>query len=80
MSTRRQSATALYIQKLADQYHVVYQATATDHLAHHITRLAGDHVELDPVEQMLIGLQRAGRIDRKEMIELQARYLREINP
>jgi hypothetical protein len=27
---------------------------------------------------MLIGLQRAGHIDRKKMIELQARYLREI--
>jgi len=34
-------------------------------------------VELDPIEQLLIGLQRAGRIDRTLMVRLQARYLRE---
>ena len=32
---------------------------------------------LDPIEQLLIGLQRAGRIDRTLMVRLQARYLRE---
>jgi hypothetical protein len=31
------------------------------------------------LEQMLIALQRAGRIDLARMIELQARYLREIS-
>lgn len=80
MSVRRPSATALYIRQLAEQHHVAYRTTATDRLASHITRLSGDHVELDPVEQMLIGLQRAGRIDRKKMIKLQASYLREIDP
>jgi hypothetical protein len=78
MSDRRQTATAVHIQKLAEQFHVVYRQTATDRLAHHITRLADDEVVLDPVEQLLIGLQRAGCIDRKTMIQLQARYLREI--
>jgi len=78
MSVRRPSATALYIRKLAEQYRIAYEPTATDHLAHHITRLAGDRVDFDPVEQMLIGLQRAGRIDRATMVQLQARYLREI--
>jgi hypothetical protein len=80
MPVRRSSATAAYIQDLADQFHIVYRATATDDLAHQITRLSGDDVDLDPVEQMLIGLQRAGHIDRRKMIELQARYLREITP
>lgn len=77
MAVRRPSPTAVYVQKLAEQHHVVYQQTVTDHLAHHITRLAGDDVDLDPVEQMLIGLQRAGLIDRRTMIQLQAQYLRE---
>jgi hypothetical protein len=79
MPVPRRSPTAVYVQELAEQYHVVYQPTATDHLAHHITRLADDDVDVDPVEQMLMALQRAGRIDRAKMIELQARYLREIN-
>ena len=84
MSARRQSvttnATARVIENLAAQNHVTYQVTDNDRLAHHITRLAGDVVELDPIEQLLIGLQRAGRIDRKLMIRLQARYLRETKP
>lgn len=81
MSARRQTsavnATARVIQNLAAQNHVTYRATDNDRLAHHITRLAGDVVELDPIEQLLIGLQRAGRINRALMVRLQARYLRE---
>jgi reverse gyrase len=84
MSDRRQTvtinATARVIQNLAERNHVTYHATDNDRLAHHITRLAGDVVELDPIEQLLIGLQRAGRIDRTLMVRLQARYLRETKP
>jgi hypothetical protein len=49
-------------------------------LANHITRLADDDVEFDAIEQMLIGLQRAGHITRLQMVRLQARYLRETKP
>jgi hypothetical protein len=80
MSNRRQTVTARVIQNLAARNQVAYQVTATDRLAGHITRLAGDDVELDAVEQMLIGLQRAGRINRRQMVLLQARYLRESRP
>jgi hypothetical protein len=84
MSARRQPATvyatARVIQNLARQNDVTYHATDSDRLAHDMTRLAGDTVEFDPIEQLLIGLQRAGRIDRTLMIRLQARYLRETKP
>jgi hypothetical protein len=80
MSAKRQTATARVIRNLADQYHIAYQPTATDRLAGHITRLAGDDVDFDAIERMLIGLQRAGRIDRVQMVRLQARYLRETKP
>lgn len=73
------NATARVIQNLAEQNHVTYRRTESDQLAHHMTRLAGDVVEFDPIEQLLIGLQRAGRIDRTLMVRLQARYLRETN-
>jgi hypothetical protein len=43
-------------------------------------RLAGDMVELDEIEQLLIGLQRAKHITRIEVIQLQARYLHEAKP
>jgi hypothetical protein len=80
MSARPQTATARVIQKLAEQNHVTHRVTDSDRLAHHITRLAGDVVELDPIELLLIGLHRAGRIDRTLMVRLQARYLRETKP
>ena len=84
MAARQQTttvnATARVIQNLAERNHVTYHMTDGDRLAHHITRLAGDVVELDPIEQLLIGLQRAGHIDRELMVRLQARYLRETKP
>lgn len=73
----RANITAQVIKNLAERSRVTYQLTSNDLLAHHITRLAGDDVKLDPIEQLLIGLQRAGRIDRSQMVRLQARYLRE---
>jgi hypothetical protein len=85
VSARRQTATvnaiASVIRNLAERNHVTYCVTDNDRLAHHIARL-GDVVELDPIEQLLIGLQRAGRINRTRMgrLQLQARYLRETKP
>ena len=46
-------------------------------LAQHITRLAGDQVVLDEIEWMLIALQRSGHLSRRDMVRLQASYLRE---
>jgi hypothetical protein len=77
MSAPPCSATATHIRKLAQEHHVAYVRTRNDRLAYHITRLAGDHVELDEVEQLLIALQRAGHLSRTEVVRLQARYLRE---
>jgi hypothetical protein len=77
MSARQQSTTAKVIRNLAQRHHVAYVRTQSDTLADHITRLAGDHVELDEIEQLLIALQRAGHLSRMEIVRLQARYLRE---
>jgi len=71
------SSTAEHIRTLARTYQVSYSEGPNDRLAHHMSRLAGDVVELDEIEQLLIGLQRANRITRVEMIQLQARYLHE---
>ena len=77
MKDRRQSAIAQHIRVLAERYHIVYSETPGDRLAHHITRLADGTVELDEIERLLIGLQRAGHLSIVEMITLQAQYLRE---
>lgn len=74
---KRQSATAAPIRDMARQHHVHYVGTDSDAFAHHITRLAGDTVTLDDVEQTLLALQRAGHLSRRDVVRLQARYLRE---
>jgi hypothetical protein len=51
--------------------------TGNDTLADHITRLAGDDVELDEIEYLLIALQRGGYLSRSELVRLQANYLNE---
>jgi hypothetical protein len=78
--TDRPTGTEEHIRDLARHYRVAYAETPTDRLAHHITRLAGEMVEFDEIERLLIGLQRAGHLSRPEMILLQARYLREARP
>lgn len=75
-----QSKTAEHILGLARRYHVVYSERPSDRLAHHMSRLAGDTVEFDDIERLLVGLQRAGHLSRTEMIQLQAQYLREAMP
>ncbi len=80
MTDQTESATAARIRKMAQEHHVAYVRTSRDALAHHITRLAGDDVQLDEIEQLLIALQRSGHLSRTEMVQLQAAYLREARP
>jgi hypothetical protein len=80
MSEHTESVTATRIRKMAKDHQVAYAHTERDMLARHITRLAGDDVELDEVEQLLVALQRSGHLSRAEMIQLQANYLREVRP
>jgi hypothetical protein len=77
MSDQALSAVAARILKMAEEHHVAYVRTSRDTLAHDITRLAGDEVQLDEIEQLLIALQRSGHLSRAEMVQLQAAYLRE---
>ena len=72
-----QTQTARHIRSLARQHHVVYSQGPNDALAQRMTRLAGDVVEPDEIEKLLVALQRAGHLTRREMIRLQAQYLRE---
>ena len=74
------SATASRIREMARERRNPYICTQRDMLAHHITRLASDCVELAEIEQLLIALQRIGHLSRTEMIQLRANYLREVRP
>ncbi len=85
MPARRQAAahatyTASVIRRLAERNNVAVSVSENDLVAHHITRLSGDDVMFDDVEQMVIALQRAGLLSRVQAVRLQARYLRETRP
>ncbi|MCA6115989.1 hypothetical protein J6524_13965 [Bradyrhizobium sp. WSM 1738] len=72
-----QNSTAAYIRRLAAKHHVTYVQTQTDLLAQHMTRLADDAVQPDEIERMLFALHRAGHVDRRQLVHLQVKYLRE---
>jgi hypothetical protein len=85
MSARPRTAapdgyTASVIRRMAARNNVTASVSENDLFAHHVTRLSGDDVLLDDVEQMVIALQRAGVLSRVQAVRLQARYLRETTP
>lgn len=72
------AATA--IRALAERHNIAYVETDSDVLGHHITRLAGDDVELDETQRLLVALERAGRISGRDAVRLHAAYLNEARP
>ena len=78
--TLTENSTAAYIRGLAAQHRVAYAQTQSDLLAQQMTRLADDAVEPDEIERMLFALHRAGHLDRRQLVHLQVKYLREAQP
>lgn len=72
--------TAGVIQRLATANNVSVVVTSNDVFAQQVTRLSGDDVNFDPIENTIVALQRAGILDRVQAVRLQARYLRESRP
>lgn len=60
---------------LAMQSGVRYQRTSADVLADAATRLSGDDVMPDVVEDLVVALKRAGIITGQEMVDLLGAYL-----
>ncbi|MBX9446255.1 hypothetical protein [Dickeya chrysanthemi] len=68
---------ARYVSELARYYNVSYCYNAMDQWADAVTRLAGDEVVHDAVEDLLVALKRAGKITKQEVAILSVNYLRE---
>ncbi|MGJ4952340.1 hypothetical protein [Bradyrhizobium sp. HKCCYLS20291] len=77
-ATAKPGYTAGVIQRLARTNKVTAVTSANDVFTHHVTRLSGDHVIFDPIENTIVALQRAGILDRVQAVRLHARYLREV--
>ncbi|WP_449287757.1 hypothetical protein [Marinobacter salarius] len=65
------------IMALAENYAVHYQPTPDDALAETATRLSGDEIVTDEMEDLLVALKRAGAISGAEMVDLLSQYLTE---
>ncbi len=77
MSGRARSNTAEYVIALAEQNGIHYLPTPEDELAEVATRLAGDDVVTDEIEDLIMALRRAGMISGTELVRLLGQYLKE---
>jgi hypothetical protein len=72
--------TADIIRSVAARHNIAVLISDRDRWAGEITRLSGDDVLFDDVENLVVALQRAGILSRIQAVKLQARYLRESRP
>lgn len=70
-------SVASKVRHLAAYHNVSDVRDDTSRMAVAITRLAGDAVALDNVEQLLVNLKRKGVLTKAETLSLQADYLAE---
>ncbi len=79
MATAQIPTTGLseYISVLAQRSGVRYVPTPTDNLANIITKLSGDEILVDEIEDLLVALKRAKVIDGLTMVHLLGNYLEE---
>ncbi|MGF6327986.1 hypothetical protein ABH909_000864 [Pseudomonas sp. BS3782 TE3695] len=71
------ASVASQVRKLAKENKVTAGRDGMSHMAVSITHLAGDAVELDGIEQLLVNLKRKGVLSKSEILALQGRYLQE---
>lgn len=77
MTTTAAVSVASQVRKLAKENKVTAGRDGISRMAVSITRLAGDIVELDNIEQLLVNLKRKGVLSKSEILALQGRYLQE---
>ena len=70
-------SVASQVRKLAKDHHITADPDGMSRMAVTITRMAGDIVELDGIEQLLVNLKKKGVLSKTETLALQGRYLQE---
>lgn len=75
MTQARDASIKNQILALAKQHGVTGKKDRFSDLATTITCLSGDVVTLDDFERMLVSLKKQGILTKRQMLELEARYL-----
>jgi hypothetical protein len=71
------AGVAHYVASLARRFKVSYTPNPMDQWAETVTRLAGDTVEKDHTQDLLVALKRSGKLSAEELARLTINYLRE---
>ena len=67
---RRSDPTAIYVRQLAKREGIVFAPTFADLWAKAVTKLAGDEVNSDKTDDLLVALTRAGKLSPRDMTRL----------
>ncbi|WP_336797451.1 hypothetical protein [Erwinia aphidicola] len=65
------------VRRLAQSHNVTAEPDDISRMAMAITRLAGDEVQLDNIQQLLVNLKRKGVLSKSEALNIQGEYLQE---
>jgi len=65
------------VRRLAQSHNVTAEPDDISRMAVAITRLAGDEVLLDNIQQLLVNLKRKGLLSKSEALTIQGEYLQE---
>lgn len=77
MTQARDASIKRQVLELAKQHGVTSEKDRFSDLATMITRMSGDLVTLDDTERMLVALKKKGILTKRQILELEARYLNE---
>lgn len=67
---QRRDPTAIYVRQLAKREGVVFAPTFADIWAQAVSKLAGDEIKSDKIDDLLVALTRAGKLSPRDMTEL----------
>jgi hypothetical protein len=70
--------TARYVRDLAKSAQVAFNPTYADHWARSVTKLAGDEVESDCTDNLLVALTRSGKMTPEVMVGLLIKHHRDL--
>ncbi|MFJ4432363.1 hypothetical protein ACIPZG_15480 [Pseudomonas sp. NPDC089395] len=77
MKKNRDASISSQVHSLARRHGVTGDKDHVSDLATTITRLSGDAVALETFERMLVSLKKKGILSKQQILQLEARYLRE---
>lgn len=67
---QRRDPTAIYVRQLAKREGIVFAPTFADIWAQAVTKLAGDEIKSDKIDDLLVALTRAGKLSPRDMTKL----------